>query len=325
MGEVKEITPRHLAQREFMLDTDLRTSGLVKACATQTESDTRIGRGASFLAYQLQRSHTYAGIHNMERACMILLPPHILNAQTHLQLAQIPLYFAEVRKYVALSESVMREREKFARQTGFLLLGPDECLAAVAKSSDDRFNESFLVFENNDLGQPRKVNLPPASSLPKLTRIKKMAYLSAAEMQRAMTLTHDDLQSWCKDTNVCSPAQFERHRTTLVMLKTQYEARAEMDLFAGSSVRQFWADDGGKHVIEALHPEDKGWQAVRTGIDSSLFGVWANPKKYELLVFYRGEVTQASCAQAKQFEGLVSSIFERFGLDFKALAPQVGL
>ena len=316
--QTQTISP--LVAREFAIDPTSFAGKLVQLCPKNASASYGYRHAASLLDELMHDKKTglpssFAGVSDRNTLSLIqLIDPEELTADTQYQVAQAQPYYKEVHESPFMREALLRQREEFARQTGFLLMGSDECLA-VAKRTEGVRESRFRVFENNELGVPRQIHVPKGTSLAKVTRVKKLANLSEEEVLKALNLAHQDIMGWGKLAQECSDVQRERFTKTLHLLKTKSGKEQTTDLFKGASCRIFFVSDTNRDSVEDLHPINEGWERQYTPMDCWNFGFWINRKKMETMSFFRSEITHLVCATQEGFESSLKEQMVRFGCE----------
>lgn len=261
------------------------------------------------------RAVQFAGISDFTRASLVHIRAHWPGKRgtNVLRIAQLPLYYAEVAPYTPLTAEVLRQRLVFARNTGFLLLGADECLAVVhAVETDGRRVEFLDVWENNDRGQVRKIN-GIYRLWDELLIQRRIADMDELETADALTKARGDFIWWSDKHDITSPQQVARMQQTLQRLAEHAPKAPPARTARGSIKRRWFIESSSKGAVAHMTRRSEGWQPYATNQDAWYFGYWVNPVKREILSYTEGDVEHLVCDTAEQFSDELADLAKVYG------------
>lgn len=296
------------ADREFVYDSKIDYGTVVPVDQSSIAGTPAIGNGATILAEILRdfppgQPKSFAGITDFERVAMVHMrhdTPGRVNGKVK-RLVQIPLYFQEVKAFQPIDAEHLRQREVFARATGFVLLGPDECLAVLQDSTDGSY--TFCdVFENNDLGVVRELAGIYADSVDFHAKSSRIADLNVTETDRAISKALGDDMWWSRQTDIVSPQQIERMRLTSRLLMAHKSDAPPERRASGALVHRSFISNGDTGSTAHMRPRSEGWLRYPTSQDAWYYGVWANPVKLQTLSYCEQDVTHIVCETQEQFD-----------------------
>lgn len=307
------------AQREFVEATDL-VGALVPVPGSEFASSDYAGMGAAYLEmFVEEQSHrsapSFAGITDFEKVAMVAyrgMRPHMQDCEL-VRLVQVPLYVTEVKPFRPLDPMHMELREKFARMTGFMLVGADECFAALYKGKGPDGYTFCTMVENNDLGTPRTVSGYFADGVEYWSKPLTVAELDATVTQSMISRWRGNYLWSLPQTEVYSELQYQRMSDTLKLL-TAHEENAPPERSAfGSKVFRSFIRDGDTESTAKMRPYSEGWRRYPTWQDAWYFGMWFNPQKLEMLCYAEQDVIHTVCENEQQFRAEMADLARRYG------------
>jgi hypothetical protein len=314
-----------IGQREFVPTEVNYDTRMVAMRDSLLAASTIAGSGAARLDALLNdsvptQSESFAGIDDFERVSLVYVRSGTLKAASAwdpdsadaiVELRQVHLYFEEVGTGPLISEQDMRERLMFARSTGFLLLGPDECIAVLRRR--DGLDYTFCdVFENNDQGVLRNLGGYHFSGLESRAAAKRIATLDSTDTDRYLCSALGDCMWWLREGMPISALQAERLRNTVKLLR-QHKLVAPVErLASGARCIRSFIRDGSTASTQALRPYSEGWRHYPTSGDAHYFGIWVNPVKRETLCYCEQDVTHVMCDDDAQFRAEMLNLAQQY-------------
>lgn len=305
-----EDTPAIRASREFVEVG----SNMVRVPDSVLANEPCAGTGMAILGEILKdidagQVKTFAGITDFARASLI----HFRGVSGHkpnsklVRLVQIPLYYEEVKPFTPIDPDHMRQREVFARATGYVLIGPDECIAVLQQSADHS-HISCGCFENNDLGVPRSLAGYYAQGIEFHAQAKRIAELDVTRTSEAISRVSGDHMWWAPQTHIVSELQIERMVQTIQMLEAHLRTAPDERSASGAVIRRSFIGNGDVGSTAELRPRSEGWVSYPTGQDAWYYGVWVNPIKLETLTYAEQDVIHVVCQSEEQFRSELAGL-----------------
>jgi hypothetical protein len=307
------------AQREFVEATDL-IGALLPVPNSEFASSDYAGMGAAYLEMfvdeQSHRSYpSFAGISDFEKVAMVAyrgMRAHMQDCEL-VRLVQVPLYVTEVKPFRPLDPMHMELREKFARMTGFILVGPDEVWAALYKGKGPDAYTFCTMVENNDLGTPRTVCGYYADGVEYWSKPVTVAELDATATKSLTSRYRGNYLYSLPQTDVYSELQYERMRETLKLLIDHESVAPPERSSHGSKVFRSFISNGDTESTRHMRPYSEGWRKYPTYQDAWYFGCWFNPQKLELLMYAEQDVIHTVCDDEQQFKAEMAALARSFG------------
>lgn len=303
-----------LSSREFIYDKsiDYGTVVPISEC-NSNDLDDIIGTGASAIESMLHAADSFAGVSDIERASLVYFSGTIATKQrlTLLKIVQLPLYFSEVKPFTPISTDDLLAREKFARDTGFVLYGPDECLAILFQyDAGYTFCETF---ENNDLGVLRHKSGVFAQGIEYYSTVKRIAELDVTQTNRAMSEAGGEFLWWAPQTAIVSAVQIGRMKLTLDLLAEHLPTASPERKESGAVVVRSFIANGSTEDTKHMRPSAEGWRRYPTSQDAWYFGQWVNPQKLQMLSYCEQDVVQVTCETQAQFDAEMKEMANFYG------------
>jgi hypothetical protein len=227
-------------------------------------------------------------------------------------LHQLNLYFEEVRAYIPLSEEQLDQRLRFAQNTGFVLIGPDECFAVI--NTHDGIEYTFCdVYENNSDGVVRNLAGYYAESIETRNCNMKINDLHATATQQALSKVRGDLYWWARDGMPVNKEQVFRMTQALVLLEAHAPNAPPERNESGSIVKRWFIENGSTSSVSDLVKYSDGWRRYSTWQDAWYFGVWVNPRSFETMTYAEQDVSHVKCDNADQFKQEMSDLAQFYG------------
>lgn len=254
----------------------------------------------TIFAGQFSDTVSFAGISDYSKATLVYFRGEAIGKQDSLiqRIVQIPYYFGEVKPYQPISRADMESRESFARQTGFLLLGPDEFLAIEHQTNWHDPYKFVDAFENNDLGSLRQPAGFYADSLDYRARPVTIAELNVTQVKHEISEKTGDLLWWHK---ILSAQQRLRLTTTLSLLSDHQAVALPERLASGAIIERSFIENGDTGSTLHMRPYDKGWRKYPTPQDAWYYGCWINPVTRQTLTYAEQDVSLVTCDNVEQF------------------------
>lgn len=307
------------AEREFVEATDL-VGALLPVPGSEFASSDYAGMGAAYLEMFLdEQSHrsnpSFAGINDFEKVAMVAyrgMRAHMQDCEL-VRLVQVPLYVTEVKPWRPLDPMHMELREKFARMTGFMLVGPDETFAALYKGKGDNGYTFCTVVENNDLGTPRTVSGYFADGVNHWSKPVTVAELDATATEHLISRTRGNYLWSLPQTEVYSELQRDRMSETIKLLLEHEKAAPPERSEHGSKIYRSFISNGDTESTKHMRPYSEGWRKYPTYQDAWFFGQWFSPQKLEMLCYAEQDVIHTVCENEQQFRAEMADLARRYG------------
>lgn len=147
-SDAEFMAPSRLCKRE-MVPTEINYDTALVPMAESVLQDTpERGYGAAYLDVFVEDTppgqvKSFAGVTDFDHCALVYAKAGAIKASNHhvkpigkiVSVHQVHLYYEEVHPSNCLSEEQLRERLRFAQNTGFVLIGPDECFAMSMKTT----------------------------------------------------------------------------------------------------------------------------------------------------------------------------------------------
>ncbi|WP_049764306.1 hypothetical protein [Polaromonas sp. JS666] len=315
-----------LSKREIV-PTEINFDTVLVPMAESVLKDTpHRGYGAAYLDVFLEDCLTgpeqhFAGVTDFERCALVYAKAGAIKTKgqsirTHagkvLALHQVHLYYEEVHPSTTLSDADLRERLRFAQNTGFVLIGPDECLAVLTKHEGNDY--TFCdVYENNSQGVVRNLAGYYAESLDARLGTMRISELDASATDRALTKVGGDLYWWARPGMPVNDEQVRRMQEAYRLLD-EHRPNAPLERKAsGASVKRWFIENGSTASVQDLVKRAAGWVRYSTWQDDWFFGLWVNPTSLECLTYAEQDVMHVKCENADQFNQELADLAQRYG------------
>jgi hypothetical protein len=267
------------------------------------------GKGAAALATILENrfqdtgTHEFAGIEECAQNCVLLDIRDWYAGRADMEIARIVevnLYFAEVKPLVPMDSARLNERLEFARDTGFLIMGPDESLAVVLKRPGESNDQLVAAFMTDEVGVARTLRDINYWSLDHYRTQRSIASLHQTSVKEAIGSTNlDCLYELGRDNS--SPQRVTLLKQTLALLR-EHEGTAQPERTStGAVIRRWSRSDGSTATIAKLTPSEDGWIRYPTSQDAWYFCEVINPIKRETMCYCEGDISHVICEDARQF------------------------
>lgn len=320
-------TQTALQKREFS-QTDVWKLEQVRATSSQH------GVGATRLATILHEHGIdsepvrWAGITDWSKCALIDFRKDPKNApglqgSSVVRLAQLPIYFADVFAYQPIPEADMQLRKQFAIDTGYLLLGPDECVAVVLQCAGTEGHLTAQAYENSDEGVPRTVHGVDSPYLDWHATRRDIASLNATQTAKALA---EVLEDHCQRQTYDQPSAVQLHRLkTTVALLEQHSLSAPPERTAtGAAIKRWFIESGSTSTVDPLTAWQNGWKRYPTRQDAWYYGVWVNAAQLETLCYCEGDVSHVTCDSREQFDAELKSMAAFHGASRRPCAVGYG-
>lgn len=300
--------------REFIYDRsiDYGTVVPISEC-NSNDLDDIIGSGELEVGCRLDDADSFAGVSDFDRASLVYFPGTITTTQqlTLLKLVQLPLYFTEVKSFTPISAEDLLAREQLARDTGFVLYGPDECLAILYQYDGGyTFCEAF---ENNDLGVLRHKAGIFATGLEYYATPKHIVDLNETQTNRALADARGEFLWWAPQTAIVSATQIDRMKRTIELLMQHLTHAMPERKESGAIVRRSFISNGSTEDTLHMRPHAEGWRRYPTSQDAWYFGQWVNPQKLQMLSYCEQDVVHVTCETQAQFDAEMKEMSNFYG------------
>lgn len=310
-----------LESREFVPELITHCTVLVPMAESSLGGSEHCGHGAFNLVAILSeiglgQVKEFAGVTDFANASLVYVrgskpgqQPDSIDA-----LRQIPLYFEEVRPFKQIGPDNMHKRLLFARLTGFLLIGPDECMAILRQREGMEY--TFCdVYENNEVGGLRSLSGYYATNLEHAATHKRIEDLDKTATDDALATARGDILWWMQPSMGLSSEQAKRMTLTVELLKAHLNVAPLERLESGAACKRWFISDGSTNSVSALTRNCDGWVHYPTAIDAWYFGIWINPAKRETLTYAEQDVIHVLCDNQAQFIAELASMAARYGTD----------
>lgn len=324
--DANSLATSRLRQRE-MTPTEINyDTVLVPMDESVLKDSPYCGYGAAYLDAFLEDclpgcEKSFAGVTDFEHCALVYakagaIKTSVQTFKSHagkiVELHQVHLYYDEVHTSTPLSDEKMRERLRFAQNTGFVLIGPDECFAVLSthKGSDYTFCD---VYENNSDGVVRDLAGYFADSIETRLGIMRINELDASATDRALAKVGGDLCWWTRPGMPVNREQVRR-MTEAYRLLEEHKPNAPLERKAsGATIKRWFIANGSTASVRDLVKHADGWVRYDTYQDAWYFGVWVNPKSLECLTYAEQDVTHVKCENADQFKHEMADLARFYG------------
>jgi len=325
--DANSLATSRLRQRE-MTPTEINyDTVLVPMDESVLKDSPYCGYGAAYMDAFLEdclpgSEKSFAGVTDFEHCALVYAKAGAIKTsgqtfKSHdgkiVELHQVHLYYDEVHTSTPLSDEKMRERLRFAQNTGFVLIGPDECFAVLSthKGSDYTFCD---VYENNSDGVVRNLAGYFADSIEARLGIMRINELDASATDRALAKVGGDLSWWSRPGMPVNHEQIPR-LTEAYRLLEEHKPNAPLERKAsGATIKRWFISNGSTASVHDLVKHADGWVRYDTYQDAWYFGCWINLKSLECLTYAEQDVTHVKCENADQFEQEMAELAHCYGL-----------
>lgn len=249
--------------------------------------------------------------YNDKPGCMACQPQQVFQWFPH---------FTEVHQPLVLTEEVLAERLSFARETGFLLVGPDEAIAILlAADRDPRWNhaerlEIVECFGVSPEGLPRviygvhKFNVLPTP--PAALSIASLDLMQTKEELYKLAAHQLVVKS---NPGVYGSVQLARENRTLELLAEHQKVAQPARTPTGAIRVDGWIENGSASKVSQRLRREGGWLDYSTSEDAWYFGVWINPQRLMLETYTEGDTCTISCENPQQFKAELQRLAAFYG------------
>lgn len=317
-----------LANREFVEDHEIKYGTVVPVQESSLAGSTVPGRGANALAALLSDTPpgvtpSYAGVSDFQKAALVYFrgTRDLDRSAQVVRLVQLPLYYEEVKAFSPISPDDLALREKFAKLTGYVLIGPDECLAVLRKRHDQE-HVFCEVYENNDLGVVRDKAGVYENSVDYHATPKRISELNMTQTDRALGEWQGEVFWWSPQTEIVSPLQLERMRETVRLLEEHLKSAPPERKASGAVVHRSFISNGdtGSPGLRKIRGGRPGWMTYPTSQDAWYYAQWINPIAMETLSYCEQDVTHVVCSTQEQFRAELADLARFHG---RSLTPSM--
>jgi hypothetical protein len=305
-----------LKSKEFCILDSVRMTNL-------SDNHKLKGKGAAALAkilavrFEETGTHEFAGIEECASNCVLLDIRDWYPGRADMEITRIvevPMYFAEIQPLVPMATTRLNERLEFARDTGFLIMGPDESLAVVLKRPGESNSVLVAAFMTDEVGQPRTLSDITSWSLDYHLTQRHIASLHQTSVKEAIGSTNlDCLYELGRDNS--SPHRVALLKNTLALLRQHEDIAQPERTSSGAVIRRWHCSEGSTATIAKLTPPAEGWIRYPTSQDDWYFCEVINPIKRETMCYCEGDVSHVICDDARQFEDELKRKAEFYGIN----------
>ena len=264
------------------------------------------GVGAAALAARLAGDSNWAGIRDASHVALIDVRHGMrgLAERAIVRLVQLPVYYSEVLDYQPLPVEALALRTELAIESGYLAIGPDECLALEWKMLKGEGCPMYHVWENDDAGKVRRV-CEHFFSIDWVIPQKSIGKLDRTETKRAIETTLVDLA--CALKSNWSP-RAERLQRTLDLLQEYLQIAPGERTDSGALVERYFIEGGNATKAFAYMSHSRAWATYPTSQDNWYYAVYFNPELRQIVTYAEGDLTRVTCDSADQFESELASL-----------------
>lgn len=225
-------------------------------------------------------------------------------------LIQFPRYFLEIEPFVPVSDEGMTQKHEFLLQTGFLILGKNECLGAEVHGPNGR--EFTGAFENNDTGHCRVLPHITKHNFKQWGSPRKIVDLNVRQTEIEIELAIIDMAIG-QDRPDVSDLQISKLIDTFQQL-TKHKAIAPPEtLTSGASIKRWFIEGGDIDSVMHIRNETPLWKRYPTSQDAWYFGVWINTKNRQILSYVEGDASHVTCDTQQQFTTELLQMAKHYG------------
>jgi len=264
------------------------------------------------------RTPSFAGVTDFEHATLVFAGSGTLKNDSAVEagqasgLRQIPLYYTEVKPFVQISDAHMQQRLRLLHNTGYLLMGPDECIAVLRHCPAVKY--TFCdVYENNDEGHVRNLAGYYAESIDFRSKVRSISALDATQTKNALSTARGDLYWWCPKLDVVNKTQLQRIFDTVRLLEDHEKVAPLERRDSGATVKRWFIENGSTESVSSMTKRADGWMRYPTYQDAWYFGVWFNPVKMETMTYAEQDVSHVVCETKEQFQMELADLAEFYG------------
>lgn len=238
----------------------------------------------------------------------------------------MPMYFLEVQppENWVIHHRHMDTRLMVARQTGLLVMGPNEAIALVLGYASDQGSQIVKAFMTDEHGFPRQINgLTPqdrriTGSQPQIAALN--VHEAANALRQALT---DSAIEAGLDTQRASPTRTALLKRTVLLL-SEYLPTAPQERKPSGAVIERWFREGGASAVDHLTRSTDGWVRYPTHQDAWYCGVWVHFNRREILSYTEGDVAHVKCLDERCFHVELLEMARFYGRDRSPAAVGFG-
>lgn len=224
----------------------------------------------------------------------------------------VNLHFEEIKPFTPPSSEDMARRLRFAQNTGFVLVGPGECIAVLRqnKAGDYIFCDTF---DCNSEGTVRSLAGYYAESIDHAIKPKTIASLNITQTRAALQKARGDIYWWGRKGMPVNEEQLKGMIRTIKLLEAHEKIAPNETLASGATVIRSFIENGSASSVSELVKRADGWRYYDTYQAAWYFGLWVNPLKLETLCYAEQDVIHVKCDNQHQFEQQLRELAQMYG------------